>query len=684
MSGPPDPEGFLSGESGTVTGPRARARGAARDLALDLAQAVRRTGRALDLLAERTPPRSVLVTGCYVPGPGNLVPAAMPRLRSARHRVRFAFGSTGEAEPALAAETVATGLTGGKLQNVNRALEASGADPAGFDWTIVLDDDVVLAPRFLDRFVALCEVLELDIAQPAQTHRSHAAWRLLRRRPGAVARETDFVEIGPVTVFGRRTAAELLPFPDLRMGWGLDAHWAARARELGWRMGVVDSLPVRHELRTVGATYTRDDAVEEGRRFLAGREYVSTAEGRRTLVTHRRVPPSSRLRVLVVPKWYPWPERPFFGLFCREHARALARRHDVVVLASLATPSPDFAAYRLTDAVEDGIRTLRVRYRRPSLRPAAMCFQLAGMLAALWRLRREGFRPDVVHAHVYQAALPALVLGRLSRAIVVVTEHYTGFGRGLVTGYDRTIARRSFELADLVAPVSGDLADRLRMLAPRARIEPVPNVVDTETFRPPAAPRARNGPPRLLNVATLSEKKGHRHLLEALAMLDGDERLDIVGEGELHDELERLVGELGLHERVRLLGPRPKEEVAELMREADLFVLPSLHENLPVVLIEAQASGLPSVATRVGGVPELAGDGTGELVEPGDPRALAAAIERMLSRREHADVDALARRAAERYGYEAIASRWTAIYTDLLSSAGSRSRATTPRSASSP
>ena len=682
MSGLPDPDTFLSGESGTVAGRRARAVGTARDLALDAAQALAGTGRALDRLAARTPRRSVLVTGCYVPGPANRVPEAMPELHSS-HDVRFAFGSTGEPEPGLVAETVAADLTGGKLQNVNRALEACGVAAGTVDWTIVVDDDVVLAERFLDRFVALCEALAFDLAQPAQTHMSHAAWRVVRRRPGSVARETNFVEIGPVTAFSRRAAAELLPYPDLRMGWGLDAHWAARARDGGWRMGVVDALPVRHEGRAVAASYKHSDATEEGRRFLAGREYVRTAEGRRTLVTHRRVPPARRLGVLVVPKWYPWPEKPFFGLFCREHARALAGRHEVVVLASLATPAPDFGAYQLTDEVEDGIRTLRVRYRRPSLRPAAMGFQLLGMLAALWRLRGEGFRPDVVHAHVYQAAPPALVLGRLSRAVVVITEHYTGFARGLVSGYDRALARGSFERADMVAPVSTELARQLRSLAPGARIEPVPNVVDTQVFRPPAERRSHDGPARLLNVAALSEKKGHVHLLEALTRLGGGERLDIVGEGELSDEIARRVAELGLGDRVRLLGPRRKQEVAELMREADLFVLPSLYENLPVVLIEAQASGLPVVATRVGGVPELVSAAAGELVEAGDPGALAEAIERVLAGRQRFDPAQLAREAAERYGYEAIEARWTAIYEDLLSRAGSTSRATTAPSASS-
>jgi glycosyltransferase involved in cell wall biosynthesis len=385
-----------------------------------------------------------------------------------------------------------------------------------------------------------------------------------------------------------------------------------------------------------------------------------------------------RRRVLVVPKWYPWPDRPVFGAFCREHARALATRHDVVVLASLATPRPDFAAFRLEDSVEDGIRTLRVRYRRPFLRPAAMGFQLLGMLAARRRLRREGWRTDVVHAHVFEAAPPALILARLDRAPVAITEHYTGFQRGLVSGYDRGLAKLSFERADLVAPVSEELAGHLRALAPSATFEVVPNVVDVEAFGPStagarpggAAPAAAattspaaSPAPRLLNVAALAEKKGHRHLLAALAELP-EATLDVVGDGELRAGLERLAGELGVADRVAFLGERPKQEVAELMRGADLFVLPSLAENLPVVLIEAQASGLPAVAADVGGVSELVDDAAGTLVPPADPAALAAAIRATLAR--DFDPAALAARARDRYGYDAIADRWSAIYERLL------------------
>jgi glycosyltransferase involved in cell wall biosynthesis len=369
------------------------------------------------------------------------------------------------------------------------------------------------------------------------------------------------------------------------------------------------------------------------------------------------------VKVLVVPKWYPWPDRPVFGAFCREHARALATRHDVVVLASLATPRPEFAAFRIEDAVEDGIR---VAYRRPLLRPAAMGFQLLGLLMALQRLRREGWRPEIVHAHVFEAAPPALLLGLLSgRAPVAITEHYTGFQRGLVTGYDRVLARLSFERADLVAPVSEELAGHLRELAPKATFEVVPNVVDASAFAPASDQPAdsRRGGPRLLNVAALAEKKGHRYLLEALTELPGA-TLDVVGDGELRGQLERQAGSLGLDGRVRFLGERPKHEVAELMRAADLLVLPSLAENLPVVLIEAQASGLPAVATRVGGVPELIDDEAGVLAPPADPPALAAAIGEALSR--EFDPHALAARARDRYGYDTIAARWSSIYERLL------------------
>jgi hypothetical protein len=208
------------------------------------------------------------------------------------------------AEGPLAEHTVAERLGGGKFENLNRVLEAPepggaaaavrapGDGPAAlsldFDWILAVDDDLRLPPRFLDRFLALCERFALDLAQPAQTLRSHSAWRVTRRRPASLARETRFVEIGPLTAFGRRAAAELLPFPELRYGWGLDLHWAALAAERGWRLGVVDATPVRHQSATVGSAYPRADAESEAADFLASRPYLPAARAGDVVAVHRR------------------------------------------------------------------------------------------------------------------------------------------------------------------------------------------------------------------------------------------------------------------------------------------------------------------------------------------------------------------------------------------------------------
>jgi glycosyltransferase involved in cell wall biosynthesis len=376
------------------------------------------------------------------------------------------------------------------------------------------------------------------------------------------------------------------------------------------------------------------------------------------------------MRVLVVPKWYPWPEQPVFGIFCREHSRALAGRHDVVVLASQAVRRPRFRVFELSDSVEEGgIRTLRLRYRRPVYRPAALACQVAGMVVALSRLRRGGWRPQIVHAHVFSAGLPALLLGRLSGAPVVVSEHYTGFQRGLVTGSDALTARLAFRGADLVAPVSHDLARYVRSIQPRARVRVVGNVVDTDVFSPPARPQARAAgqPIRLLTVAALAAKKGHRNLLEALVSVrrTHDVVLDLVGEGDERAKLQELTRALGLDGSVRFHGELAKGEVAELMRQSDLFVLPSLYENLPVVLIEAMASGLPIVATSVGGVPELLDERAGLLCPPGDPAALAGAILVVLEGRMRLDLESVAAETRRRFGYAALERTWTAIYDQL-------------------
>jgi hypothetical protein len=267
----PDPATFSSGVHGTVAGKRGSLRRLG-DRGLDAWLHLSGTHRRICRLASGMPQRDVVVATVYGPDSRWIGPT-LDELRASRHRVRIAAGTTDE-------------LTGGKFENVNTLV--AGEEPA--DWTLVVDDDVCLPRHFLDCFVALAETFQFELAQPAQTLASHAAWSSARRVPFMVARRTNFVEIGPVTGFGRRAAAELIPFPKLQMGWGLDLHWGAIAEQRGWKLGVLDALPVRHEARRVGGSYSSEAATAEAQRFLADKPYIQAADAGRTIEEYRTVP----------------------------------------------------------------------------------------------------------------------------------------------------------------------------------------------------------------------------------------------------------------------------------------------------------------------------------------------------------------------------------------------------------
>jgi GT2 family glycosyltransferase len=265
-----DAEDFLSGTSGTVGGVDA-VRRELRDEAVDAWELLSGQRLRLRLAALHAPSlRRVLVLGIERPERRELASAIRAELLGSRHDVEL------HTRPADGR---------GKFENLNLLLATTPVD--GHDWLLVIDDDVELPHGFLDRFLFLCERFELTLAQPAHRLNSHAAWQVTRRRAGSVVRETRFVEIGPVTAFARRSFPVLLPFPELRMGWGLDVHWAALAREHGWRCGVLDAVAIRHRAAPAAAGYARADAVAEARSFLAERPYVSAADAQRTLTTHR-------------------------------------------------------------------------------------------------------------------------------------------------------------------------------------------------------------------------------------------------------------------------------------------------------------------------------------------------------------------------------------------------------------
>jgi hypothetical protein len=268
----PGSDDFLSGQSGTVAGANALVR-RAQDAVQDGLEVASGRRRRLTRAARSAPSRRrVLVLSVVRASNRRLARRALRELSRSRHELEVHSCEPGDR---------------GKFENINGLLAAHPAQ--GHDWLLVIDDDVELPRGFLDRLLFVCERFGLALAQPAHRQRSHAAWPQTRRRRASIARETAFVEIGPVTAFAAQTFSTLLPFPELRMGWGLDLHWAAVARQHGWRCGVVDAVAIRHGAAPAAAAYSREQAIAEARSFLAARPHLSSAEAMRTLATHRHL-----------------------------------------------------------------------------------------------------------------------------------------------------------------------------------------------------------------------------------------------------------------------------------------------------------------------------------------------------------------------------------------------------------
>ncbi|MCW3040276.1 MAG: glycosyl transferase, group 1 [Solirubrobacterales bacterium] len=252
---------------------------------------------------------------------------------------------------------------------------------------------------------------------------------------------------------------------------------------------------------------------------------------------------------------------------------------------------------------------------------------------------REARNLGTRHVHAHYATYPALAGWTLHR-LNGTTFSFTAHAHDIYL--DTSFLRRLLHDAAFAVPISG--FGRGILEAHGGRPEQLHTVhcgVDPGryAFTPRTLPA--DGPVRVLCVASLQPYKGHRYLLQALAHqgppIDRI-HLELAGRGELREELEALAVDLGLGHRVTFLGPQTEPEIAAALARADAFVLPSIvvpgtgfTEGIPVSLMEAMAVGLPVIATRVAGVPELVVDGeTGLLAEPGAPESLQATFTRLL------------------------------------------------------
>jgi glycosyltransferase involved in cell wall biosynthesis len=232
--------------------------------------------------------------------------------------------------------------------------------------------------------------------------------------------------------------------------------------------------------------------------------------------------------------------------------------------------------------------------------------------------------------------------------------------------------RAAYQFAHRVVANCVAAADRLRLeRVPENRIDIVPNGIDVSVF---ATTRSRRALRRVVVVANLQPQKGHDVLIDAAPEIlrhFADAVFEIVGAGPELEHLQSRARAQGVSQAFTFTGYDP--DVAQRLKDADIFVLPSRNESCPNAVIEAKAAGLPIVASAVGGVVELIDDGrTGLLVAPGDPHALAHSICRLMANRAFGARlgKAASQNVQSRYSFDRMAAAFEAIYLSELTRRG--------------
>ena len=298
-----------------------------------------------------------------------------------------------------------------------------------------------------------------------------------------------------------------------------------------------------------------------------------------------------------------------------------------------------------------------------------------GCVLRLWRYLRRT-RPTILHAFNFHAGLLARLVGKGAARvpIVIYSEASTELAKPLARiRIDAWTARWADGVYVNAEAIGRVLARREGI--PVNRIWTVPTGIDVAHFAPRPVDeslRARLGLERgdraVMNVGRLAAYKGQEFLIRAMPEVLRAEpraRLVLIGDGPRHGEFQGLAAALNVSERVVMAGEQ--QDVAPILAGADLFVLPSTEEGLPHALLEAMAMGVPSVATAVGGVPELL-EGCGALVPPADPGALARAILDLLGDRDRALAWARAgrERVCRSYSLHRMVEATDAMYRALL------------------
>lgn len=371
--------------------------------------------------------------------------------------------------------------------------------------------------------------------------------------------------------------------------------------------------------------------------------------------------------VLIVSRGVPSDNDPLNGVFEFDQAKAIASETEFkVVYISL-----DFRSIRRKRKLgyykytRDGINIYCLSL--PIGPIYYKLFYIIGKWATMFlfkRIRKEFGLPEVVHAHFTVYSGIASIIKRKYKIPFIVTEHSSLVTKPILSKSTKFWVRKSYPFADIIIAVSRSLSKNILDKFNFKSIV-INNVLDTKSFS--FLPKVNNKEFQFVAVGNLVYGKGYDVLIKAFSRLNSNNViLKIIGAGPLKDELEKLISDLKLTDKVFLLGRLNRNQINDNFQESDVFVLASRGETFGVSYIEAMAAGLPVIATKCGGPDEFVNSENGCLVLIDDENSLFNAMNFIIENIGTFDRESISRSIKEIYSPSYISSQLSRVYKDLI------------------
>ncbi|MEY4937036.1 MAG: hypothetical protein RIS64_3395 [Bacteroidota bacterium] len=383
------------------------------------------------------------------------------------------------------------------------------------------------------------------------------------------------------------------------------------------------------------------------------------------------------MNVLWLPSWYPSNYFPVYGCFIQKQAAAVCQYDTKIRIAVLYVLRTAVETLE-TEVIEKG-NLLEIKVFYPE---KASFFGIKKIAYGwyYWRAYQKGmsilkqfdFKPTLLHLHVvYSASLYALWLKIRTGLPLFISEHWSGYEQGeyqKISFLHQKIFQYCFQKAAASICISNKMNDNLHKNGLSAKqMIIIPNVVDTNLFNPNLNQAKRNTRKiKFIHVSDLFNKikntQGILRGIQKLVEINQNFSFEMVGDSQDRSLLEQMVNDLNLKPFVFFKGLLSTIEVAERMRQADVFVLFSNYEGLPCVILEALAAGLPVIATETGGIHEWITPETGILIKIGDENALLEAMQTMMTQHLNYNKNILRQQIVDKASYQAVGKALTDVY----------------------